>query len=116
MYRRGMIMNVGYLFLAAAIVSEVTGSSLIKYTEGFRKFIPSISCLVLFGIAIFMLSKAVNFIPLYIAYALWGALGIILVSLISIFIMKESVNIATILGIFFIVIGVVLVNIFGPSH
>lgn len=109
-------MNLGYLFLAIAIVSEVTGSSLIKYTEGFTKPLPSIFCMTLFGFAIFMLSKTVNYIPLYIAYALWGALGIILVTLISIFVMKESVNIATILGLFFIVIGVVLVNIYGSSH
>lgn len=65
-------MNLGYLFLAIAIVSEVTGSSLIKYTEGFTKPLPSIFCMTLFGFAIFMLSKTVNYIPLYIAYALWG--------------------------------------------
>ena len=50
-------MNLGYLFLAIAIVSEVTGSSLIKYTEGFTKPLPSIFCMALFGLAIFMLSK-----------------------------------------------------------
>lgn len=109
-------MNLGYFFLAVAIVSEVTGSSLIKYTEGFTKIGPSMLCLVLFGTAIFMLSKTVRYVPLYIAYGLWGALGIVLVTAISVVFLKESINTPTIIGVALIVVGVLLVNLYGASH
>jgi Membrane transporters of cations and cationic drugs len=109
-------MNIGYVFLAIAIISEVTGSTLIKYTDGFTKFTPSVLCLLLFGTAVFMLSKTVEHIPLYIAYGLWGALGIVLVCLISVLFLKESINLPTIFGICLIVSGVILVNLYGSSH
>ena len=99
-------MNIGYLFLVVAIISEVTGSSLIKYTEGFTKLVPSLLCLMLFGTAIFMLSKTVSYIPLYIAYGLWGALGVVLVTAISVLFLKEPINMPTIIGITLIVSGV----------
>lgn len=109
-------MNIGYLYLAIAVIAEVSGSSLIKYTEGFSKLYPSLGCLALFGTAIFMLSKTVNYVPLYIAYAIWGAAGILLVTVISVVFLKESINLITVIGLVCIVLGVVLVNLFGTGH
>lgn len=109
-------MLVGYLFLFVAIIAEVIGSNLVKSTEGFTKLTPSLLCIGMFTIAIFMLSKTVKYIPLPIAYAIWGALGIVLVTLVGVFYWRMSVNIPTIIGLGCIIVGVVLVNLFGTGH
>ncbi|OJG68611.1 DMT family permease [Enterococcus moraviensis] len=55
------------------------------------------------------------------AYALWGAIGIILITIFSVVYWKEQINVPTVIGIGFIgigfiVIGTVLVNVFGTGH
>ena len=109
-------MNVGYLYLAIAIISEVIGSNMVVNTEGFTKIRPTLICIFCFGLAIYMLSLTVKHMPLYIAYAIWGGLGIILVTIVGVTFWKQSVNIPTLIGIIFIVVGVVVVNLFGQSH
>lgn len=109
-------MNVGYLYLAIAIISEVIGSNMVVNTEGFTKVKPTLICIFCFGLAIYMLSLTVKHMPLYIAYAMWGGLGIILVTIVGVTFWKQSVNIPTLIGILFIVVGVVVVNLFGKLH
>lgn len=111
-----LVLLIGYLLLFIAIVAEVIGSNLVKSTEEFTKLIPSLFCIGMFIIAIFMLSKTVRYIPLPIAYAIWGALGIVLVTLVGVFYWKMTINIPTIIGLGCIIIGVILVNLFGTGH
>lgn len=109
-------MYVGYLYLAIAIISEVIGSNMVVNTERFTKLKPTLICILCFGIAIYMLSPTVHYIPLYIAYAIWGGLGIVLVTIVGVVFWKQSVDIPTLIGIFLIVAGVVVVNLFGKTH
>lgn len=109
-------MNIGYLYLAVAVISEVIGSNMVANTEGFTKIKPTLICIFCFGLAIYMLALTVKHMPLYIAYAIWGGLGIILVTVVGIIVWKESVNLPTILGIVLIVSGVVVVNLFSNAH
>lgn len=107
---------MGYIYLAVAIVSEIIGTSLLKNTMGFTKLIPVLEVLICYFICLFALSKAVNYLPLGVTYAIWGAVGIIAITGISIFVLKEPTNLPTLIGVGLIVIGTVLVNIFGTGH
>lgn len=111
-----VFMNIGYLYLAIAIISEVIGSNMVVNTDGFTKLKPTLICIFCFGLAIYMLSLTVKHIPLYIAYAIWGGLGIILVTILGVIFWKQNINIATLIGILFIVVGVVIVNLFEKAH
>ena len=48
--------------------------------------------------------------PLGIAYAMWGGLGIVLTALISVFYLKQSLDLAALAGIALIVAGVIVMN------
>ncbi|BBP86740.1 hypothetical protein BsIDN1_03580 [Bacillus safensis] len=50
------------------------------------------------------------------AYALWSGIGIILTTIISILIWKKKINVASVTGIVLILVGVVILNLFGPGH
>ena len=104
---------MGYLYLGLAIIFEVMGSSFLKASEGFSKLIPSVVVIVTYVIAFYCLSLSIKTIPLSIAYAIWAGVGIILTVLVSIFIFKQAIDIPAIIGIAFIITGVLIINYFS---
>ncbi len=99
-----------YLYLTLAIVLECGGTYCMKLSDGFSQIVPSIACLLLYAGCFWTFSKALQGIPLSIAYASWGALGIILATGISYFVFKEPLTPMIVIGIIVCVVGVVLVN------
>lgn len=104
-----------YLFLSLAIVLEVIGSSFMKASDGFSKLLPTAITVVAYIACFFFLSQALKSIPLGIAYAIWGGLGIVLTAIISVIVFKQSLDIPAIIGIILIVAGVVVMNFFSKS-
>lgn len=107
---------MSYLYLALAIVGELIGSSLLKASEGFTKPLPTIGVVVAFVGCFFFLSLSLKSIPLNTAYAIWSGVGIVATTIISVLIWKEKINTASITGIILILVGVVILNLFGPGH
>lgn len=107
---------MSYLYLLLSIITEVIGSSFLKTTDGFSKIYPTIATFISFAACFYFLSKTLQYLPLNITYATWAGLGLILTTLVSIFIFKESINTMTVLSIGVILIGVISLNIFGSSH
>ncbi|KFC22881.1 DMT family transporter [Chryseobacterium sp. FH1] len=104
-----------YLFLGLAIIFEVVGSSFMKASEGFTKWLPSIVVIVAYLICFYFLSLALKTIPLGVAYAIWAGLGIVLTAMVSVFIFKQKLDSPAIIGILLIVIGVVIMNFFSKT-
>ncbi len=102
-----------YLFLALAIVLEVTGSSFLKASEQFTKWLPSLITVIAFLGCFYFLSLALKSIPLGTAYAIWAGLGIVLTTLISVVVFKQKIDFPAIAGITLIVAGVVVMNVFS---
>ncbi|WP_312555262.1 DMT family transporter [Empedobacter brevis] len=104
-----------YLFLLAAIIFEVIGTSFLKKTDQFTKPLPTIIFILSLATSFYLLSHALKGIPIGIAYAIWSALGIVLISLAGYFIYKQSLDLPAIIGIMFIVVGVIIINLFSKS-
>lgn len=104
-----------YLFLGLAIGLEVLGSSFMKASDGFTKTIPTVITIVAYIACFFFLSQALKTIPLGIAYAIWGGLGIVLTAVISVVVFKQSLDIPAVIGIILIVAGVIVMNFFSKS-
>ena len=105
-----MNLTYAYIFLAFAIVLEITGTSFVKDTQGFTKWIPSILCLITICFSYYLMSHVVNFIPIGITYATWSGLGIAAITIIGVFKYNQIPNIPTVIGLGFIIIGVIIVN------
>lgn len=104
-----------YIFLICAILFEVIGTSFLKKTEQFSKPIPSLIFIISMMASFYMLSHALKGIPIGIAYAIWSAFGIVLISLIGYFVYQQNLDLPAIIGIIFIMVGVVIINIFSKS-
>ena len=106
-----MNLSYAYIFLGIAIILEITGTSFVKDTEGFTRWIPTIICLVTICFSYYLMSHVVSYVPIGITYATWSGLGITAITIIGIFKYKQVPNLATIIGLSLIIIGVVIVNL-----
>ena len=105
-----MNLTYAYIFLALAIALEITGTSFIKDTEGFTRWIPSLICLVTICFCYFLMSLVVGFLPVGITYATWSGLGIVALTLVGIYKYNQIPNIPTTIGLILIIVGVVIVS------
>ncbi|MCT6869399.1 multidrug efflux SMR transporter [Apibacter sp.] len=104
-----------YIYLFIAICLETAGTSLLPMTKEFTKWKPTLIFFTLFIAALYSLTKAIRNIPIGIAYAIWSGIGIILISLSGYFLYKQKLDIPAIIGIIFIIIGVLIINLFSKT-
>ena len=106
---------MAWLILAFAIVTEVIATTALRYTEGFTKIIPTGVMLLCYGLSFFALSRILNDIPLAITYAIWSGAGISLVAVIGWLWLGQKLDAGALIGIGFIVAGVIIINLFSTS-
>jgi small multidrug resistance pump len=99
-----------YLWLAAAICAEVAGSAFLVKSEQFSRVLPSVLVIIFYGFAFYGLAQALKSMPLGFAYAIWAGLGIVLTALIGMIVFKQRLDLAGVIGIGFIVTGVIIMN------
>lgn len=104
-----------YLYLALAIVLEVIGSSCMKASDGFTKWLPTGITIVAYLACFFFFSQSLKQIPLGTAYAIWAGMGIVLTAIISVIIFKQSLDAPAIIGMALIIAGVVVMNVFSKT-
>ena len=103
----------GYIYLILAIITGIASNGFLKTTEGFTKLTPTIFCVTSIVICLFCISKAMTIIPVGFTYATYGALTITAVTLFGIFKYNQTPNLYGTIGLVLIIIGVILLNIFG---
>ena len=105
-----------YIFLIGAILLEVAGTMMLPLTNNFSKLLPTLALGIFYLGSFYLLTFAIKFIPLSIVYATWSGIGVFLVAILSYFFYGDVLKWPAILGLCFIVVGVMLVNLFGVSH
>ena len=101
-----------YLLLFVAIGLEVLGTMLLPATQSFIKLLPSSVSAVSYMLSVSLLAVLAQKLPLAVIYSSWAGLGVFSVALLSYIFYKQTVNWQTIAGLFLIVLGVTIVNIF----
>lgn len=102
---------MGYLYLSIAILAEVVATSALNASQGFTRLWPSVTTVVGYSIAFYALSLTLRTIPMGIAYAVWAGVGIVLIALVGAVFFKQMPDLAAMLGMGFIIAGVVLVTL-----
>ena len=73
-----------WLFLAAAILCEVMGTTCMKLSDGLTQILPSIAIFLFYGCSFILMPLSLKRIELSTAYAIWSGVGTTLTSLIGI--------------------------------
>jgi small multidrug resistance pump len=85
---------------------------LLPASYNFTKPLPSLILIVSYAVSFYLLAVLSQRLPLAVIYASWSGLGVLSVALFSVIFYKQILNWQMILGIFFIIVGVTLVNIY----
>ena len=104
-----------YALLACAIALEVLATSLLKASDGMSRLWPTVGALAGYSVCFWLLALVMKTIPTGIAYAIWSGVGIVLISLIGLFVFKQKLDTAAIVGIGLICAGVLVINLFSRS-
>lgn len=107
--------SMKWFYLVIAIIAEVIATSALKPSAGFTRIIPSIVVVIGYGVAFFLLSLTLKSLPIGIVYAIWSGVGIALISFIGFFVFKQKLDFPAIIGIIFIIIGVIVIKLFSKT-
>jgi len=110
---KSISLFTGYIYLIIGIFTGIASNGFLKTTEGFTKLNPTIFCVTSIVICLFCLSKAMTIIPVGFTYATYGALTITAVTLFGIFKYNQNPNLYGMIGLVLIIVGVILLNLFG---
>ena len=106
---------MAYLILFTAIAFEVIGTMQLPATQNFTRPLPTTIVILAYSFSFYLLAVVSQKLPLSIVYASWAGLGVFSVAVLSYVFYKQELNWQTLLGLFLIVIGVTVVNIFKPQ-
>ena len=106
-------MKGSALFLA--IVFEVIATSSLKASEQFTKLVPSAVVVLGYGAAFYFFSVSLKSVPVGLAYAVWSAMGIVLVTIAGVFLYKQVPDLPALLGMAFIIVGVIIIQGFSKT-
>jgi small multidrug resistance pump len=107
--------SLPYLYLAIAILVEVTGTSALKASEGFTRLWPSLLVVGSYAVSFFFMSLTLKSIPVGISYAIWSGVGIVMITVVAWFLYKQALDMPALIGMGLIVAGVAVINLFSST-
>ena len=110
-----MSLATSYLFLVIAVLLGVASNSFAKSAEGFTLLFPSIITAITIILCMYALSLVMKNIPMGITYASFAGLTIIATVVVGIIRFNQVPNLYSIIGLVFIIIGVLMVNLLGNN-
>jgi len=102
---------MSWILLIAAICMEVCGTTCMKLSDGFSKWIPSVLIFVFYALAFILMTFAIKKLDLSITYAIWSGVGTFLIALIGLFWFKEPLTILKASSMILVIAGIVGLNL-----
>lgn len=106
---------LAWIYLAAAITTEVIGTVFLRYTDGFTNPAPSVLVVATYAASLWLTALALRELEISLAYAVWAGVGTAAVAVIGMTAMGESVNALKLASIALVIGGVVGLNLSGAN-
>lgn len=106
---------LAWIYLSAAIASEIVGTVFLRGTDGFTKPLPSFLVVVTYAASLWLTALALRQLEISLAYAVWSGIGTAAVAVIGMAALGESVNTLKLASIVLVIGGVVGLNLSGAN-
>ncbi|MGK5671706.1 DMT family transporter [Micromonospora sp. URMC 106] len=106
---------MSWLVLALAGLVEIVWSQTIKPTQNFTRPVPTLLCVTLGAAAVYLLSRAMQDLPVGTAYAVFTGIGAIGAISLGIVVHKDPVSIGRFAALALIIGGIVLARVTNPD-
>jgi small multidrug resistance pump len=104
---------MSWVLMIIAILLEVSGTTMMKLSQGFTRRLPTILMFGFYGIGFIPLTLALQRLPISVAYTVWSGLGTAIITAIGILWFREPLTAVKLISITLIIIGVVGLNLSG---
>jgi quaternary ammonium compound-resistance protein SugE len=102
---------MSWLVLMLAGVVEVAWAQSIRPTENFTRPLPTLVCVVLCVAAVYLLSRAMNTLPVGTAYAVFTGIGAAGAIALGVLVYRDPVTLGRVAALALIVGGVLLARV-----
>ncbi len=96
-----------WIFLGLAIALEVTGTFLLKLSNGFEKWHWGALSIFCYSACFWMLAPAMKALPVGAVYAIWAGVGIVAAAVIGVFAFEEKLGAVQYICILLVLVGAV---------
>ena len=110
-----MSIFITYSFLLAAVAFGTASNIFAKEAEGFTKLFPSLLSALTIVLCMYCLSQVMKTISAGYTYATFAGLCIIATTILGILRFNQWPNFYAFIGLIFIIMGVVMVNLLGKN-
>ena len=104
-----------WMQLLIAGLLEVCWAVGLKYTDGFRKPLPSLFVLITLAGSMFLLASAARTLPIGTAYAVWVGIGALGAAILGIVLLREPVTFARMFFLAMLLVAIAGVKMTSPD-
>ncbi|WIY24835.1 DMT family transporter [Parasedimentitalea psychrophila] len=108
-------MPIQYIYLILAVAAETIGTTALQASKEFTRWLPSLIVVVSYALSFYLMALTLRFMPVGIVYAIWSGLGIVLIAAIGYIVFGQKMDLAAVLGMALIVLGIVIIQLFSKS-
>ena len=108
-------MPIQYIYLILAVVAETIGTTALQASKEFTRWLPSLIVVVSYALSFYLMALPLRFMPVGIVYATWAGLGIVLIAAIGYVVFGQKMDLAAVLGMALIILGIVVIQLFSKS-
>lgn len=106
---------LSWTFLVLAIVAEVIGTSFMTSAARNGGYLGYMIMALALAISYYFLALSIRKIGVGVAYAIWEGVGLVLLSIIGVYIFKDNLTTREFMGIVIAIIGITCVTL-GEEH
>lgn len=108
-------MTVYWLYILGSVIFDIAANVFLEMSHGFKHKRFGILAIVFIMAAFALLTLAVQGIPLFIAYATWGALSISGTALATWLLFGHKLNWVVCFGLVVLILSIVTMQLVGPA-
>ena len=98
---------MGWTYLLFAGLFEICFTTFLKLSAGFTKLYPSLFFIIFATLSFWLLTKAMQTIPLGTSYAIWTGIGAFGTALVGIILFSESITFWRVFFILCLIISII---------
>ena len=102
-----------WIYLAIAIVSEITGTVALRQSDGFTRPVPAAIVVIGYAVSFWMLALALRKLDLGLVYAVWAGVGTAAIAAIGIVAFDEPATALKLISLAVIIVGIIGLNLSG---
>jgi len=106
---------MGWIYLFFAGIFEIGFTTCLKLTEGFTKWIPSVFFIIFAACSFWLLTKALQTIPLGTSYAIWTGIGAFGTAVVGMIFFSESTSIWRVIFLLILIGSIIGLKMVTPD-